>query len=242
MTLPTTTDPAHGGGRLVIESRQSGHRSVQVMEFSDRGHVRMTHEDDDSFGLLLQSDGTPHFFGTLSGRAIAVDLIAGLRRTGGSSLSPGNGADAVAPAQVTALDPMGQPHVIAGIEGEGFRVEWCDFDCGRRFEEIVLTRDSRLTLCVRTLAAALRHDTGIRSHDTRLDRMVERGFFALAGEGYRVISARFDPPPPERFELNAAPGDDLRLMFRAVIEAARNRVLSHAPSAAAGNPADRPSH
>jgi hypothetical protein len=64
--------------------------------------------------------------------------------------------------------------------------------------------------------------------------MVERGWFALAAEGYRVTSARFDPPPArERFDLDASPCDDPRVMFQVVIEAARSRVLNHAPSPAA---------
>lgn len=237
MSLPSTSP---GGGRLVIESRQSGRRSLQVMEFDDRGHVRITHEDDDSFGLLLMPDGMPHFFGSLSGRAVAVDLVAGLAKAGGAS--PHAGEPAPAPSeQVAALDPMGAPHVVAGIEGESFRIEWRDEHGRHRHEEIVLTRDPRLSPCRRTLAAALRHDTGIRSHDTRLDRMVERGWFALAAEGYRVISARFDPspPPPGRFELDATPCDDLRVMFQVVIEAARGRVLNHAPLHVIGQDAGR---
>ena len=228
------------GGRLVIESRQSGRRSVQVMEFDDRGHVRITHEDDGSFGLLLMPDGMPYFFGHLSGRAVAVNLVAGLAKAGGAS-PHATESEAVSRDQVASLDPMGSPHVVAGIEGESFRVSWRDVDGGHRHEEIVLTRDPRLSLCVRTLAAALCHDTGIRSHDTRLDRMVERGWFALAAEGYRVIGAQFDSPPsPVRFELDAAPGDDLRVMFQVVIEAARGRVLDPAPSNGTGPAAGRP--
>lgn len=215
-------------GRLVIECVQDGRRRRQVVEFSARGEVRLTQDDDDSFGLLL-IDGLPYFFGASQGQPVVVDLLAGAARAQ-SPAATAPTRTAPHPRKVV-LERTGRFQSEAGIEGEWARIETCDADGSRSVAEALVARDPRLAPMIASLAAALHHDTGVHSFTPLVEQLIDRGLFALRAEGHRLLSAAFEPLPDARFALPAPPCAELRLMFQVVMAAAKGVTATRPPSA-----------
>ncbi|MGH8429612.1 MAG: hypothetical protein ACREUF_04325, partial [Solimonas sp.] len=103
-------------------------------------------------------------------------------------------------------------------EGEVHIVAWASGAATRR-EEVVLTRDPRLSAVIKTLAAPNPMENKAAKSSLK-DEAIGRGYFLLKSGEYVVTQVDFAPTAEERFALKAKPSDDIELAFQIMFAAA----------------------
>ena len=195
--------PVHAG-KIVSESNERGMKHSEVLEFNDKGQVRVTGGGLDSLGLIVR-DKRLYFFGEPKGKPKVVDVLAAMKK----AQAKGRKRPETDPAveEIAEIKPTGRKQTIAGIEGEAHTVAWV-IAGKKRSEEVVLTRDPRLAPMIQGLSL----DPGFLSQKPKKAELKEQvlalGAFLLKSPTSVVVSADFGPTPDERFTLKAKPTDN----------------------------------
>jgi hypothetical protein len=211
--------PAHAG-KIVTESSKDGRQNIETLEFNAKGQLRVTSNGLDSMGLIVR-DNRPYFFGELKGKPAVVDMLAALKKLTDQGMKRPESDPAV--EEIADIKPAGRKQTVAGIEGEVHAVTWT-LAGKKRTEEIVLTRDPRLTAVIRSLSL----DPGLMNNMPRKASLKEevyaRGYFLLKSQNSAVTAVDFSPAPDERFALKATPVDNVDTIMEIVMATAFGAV------------------
>ena len=195
-------------GKIVSETATDGRRNFQILEFNDKGQLRVTGEGIDSMGMIVR-DRRIYLFGEVKGKPLVADLLAAVKMAEAQGKKRPDSDPNV--EEIASIVPTGRKQTIAGIEGEVHTVTWV-LAGKRRSEEAVLTRDPRLAAVIQGLSL----DPGVLSQKPRKAELDEQahamGAFLLKAPNRVVTSAEFGPSPDARFTLRATPSDDPKVV------------------------------
>ncbi len=206
--------------KIATESTVDGKKSVEILEFNELGHARLTSDGFDAMGIIIR-DQNVYFFGKLDDKPVVVDILAAARKL----VTEGKGRPASKPGveQIEDIKPTGRKQKVAGLEGEVHMVTWT-LDGKKRSEEVVLSRDPRLGNVIKNL----RIDPGMLSEKPKKSDLREealaRNYFLLKSEQNIVTSVDFSPAADERFALKAEPVDDVAVLLAVVLTMAFDAI------------------
>ncbi|MGH8108262.1 MAG: hypothetical protein ACREO1_06040 [Arenimonas sp.] len=203
---------AHAG-KITTESTVDGKQSVEIIEFNELGHARITSKGLDTIGVILR-DQNVYFYGKLDGKPVVVDILAAVKKLAADGKSRPESKPGV--EEIEDIKPTGRKQNVAGLVGEVHNVTWT-LDGKKRNEEVVLSRDPRLG----NLIKSLRIDPGMLSETPKKsdlrEEAIARNYFLLKSELSSVTSVDFSPVADERFALKAPPVADVEVLLAVVL-------------------------
>ncbi|MFN2381578.1 MAG: hypothetical protein ABR561_03365 [Guyparkeria sp.] len=200
---------------------QTADRSMPALMFSWQTTERSRLDTPNRPAHVLALNGRAWGVATVAGQPVAMDLEQLAALLGQHDAMARLGPEAVVPSQITALEATGQAEMIAGVEGERYRVSWVDSEDRARIDEAVLT-DAPLVIEMQKalldgMTRAIARGTGVGGHEAAQRELERRGLAVLRfGDDYRLESISGDIQPDERFDLPSNP-IDLRQLMRGVM-------------------------